>query len=59
LAYIEYKDYGKGAKVIVHIKHGINTFYYPVWRRVWCGWGWYTSYWGYYEVPYAYVSKIP
>lgn len=37
LAYIEYKDYGKGAKVVVYVKYGTKTFYYPVLRRVWRG----------------------
>ena len=57
IAYINYNNYGKGAKIEVYMKYGIKTFCSPVWRYT--RWGSRILYLKKYKVPYYYFSRIP
>ena len=57
LSYINYKDHGKGAQVIIQIKYGFTSHRIMTWKRMW--WGMYLPQWKTVRVPYAYLSKYP
>ena len=56
LAYIEFKDYGKGAYIDVYVKYGFYTFYYSYLKISRRG---ISIAWGRRLVPYAYPYRIP
>ena len=56
-AYIDYKNYGKGATVSIFMRYGTVRVYYPVFQR--SKWGYWRSITRSYLVPYVYLSRVP
>ena len=57
LAYIDYKDYGKGARIEFNVNYGTLTYYVPIWKTKY--FVKYIAKWEKRSVAYAYISSIP
>ena len=56
-AYIDYKNYGKGAKITFKLTYKTLTTYIPIYKRYWGVY--YIVGWRKVLIPYAYINGIP